>query len=63
MQATTEWRVQVSKRPSEKSGYVDKYTFASEYQARFYYNSINIGRGYKKRLVNPQGKVVARQFS
>ena len=37
-------------------------TLKSENHARIWYNSINIGYGYKKRLVK-NGKVIARAFS
>lgn len=46
--------------------YETRYSFTNESfhcsRAWLYYSSINIGRGFKKRLLR-DGKVVARQFS
>ena len=57
-------RVQIGKN---KSSYRDKYTFKGHEmpQAIIYYNGINIGNGYKKRLyVDSFNKpVLDRQFS
>ena len=61
--------VEVSKRPNPKSGYAIRYRFDgpdADRQALFYYNCINIGRGYKKRLVrsvNGTRKVLHRVAS
>lgn len=46
-----DYLVEISRRPGAKSGYKTKYILASEDRAWFYYRGINIGRGYKKRLV------------
>jgi len=54
------WTVQLGK---DKSAYKVRWRLDTESQAIFYYNSLNIGYGYKKRLVNPDGKIVAREFS
>lgn len=49
------------------SSYDNRYTFTGDlHKAVFYYNCINIGNGYKKRLLMlaPDGrKVLARSFS
>lgn len=48
------------------SGYTTRYQFTGNlHQAVFYYRSINIGRGYKKRLTMPAAirPVLAREFS
>ena len=44
--------------------YKDKYTFkpGERNRANLYYNSVNIGPGYKKRFVSPRGKIIAREF-
>jgi hypothetical protein len=56
------WRVQVGKG---RSSYRDKYTFASDQPVRAYmhYECLNTHSGHKKRLVNPDGKVVLRQLT
>ena len=59
----TEFLVQVGK---DKSGYKTRYRFLGNLgQAVRYYNSINIGNGYKKRLLMPEANkpLLARQFS
>jgi hypothetical protein len=59
----TEFLVQVGKN---KSAYKTRYSFRGNIgQAVAYYNGINIGRGYKKRLYSPQMNMplLARQFS
>ncbi len=59
----TEFLVQIGRG---KSGYTTRYSFKGNlHQAVFYYRGINIGRGYKKRLVMPAAlrKVLAREFS
>ena len=46
--------------------YATRYSFTGNlHQAVFYYRSINIGKGYKKRLVMPDAMrpVLAREFS
>lgn len=62
----TVFLVQVSKNRNSKSGYVTKYSFKGELgKACFHYDCINIGNGYRKRLVMPSSKkpVLARQAS
>jgi hypothetical protein len=59
----TEFLVQVGRG---KSGYTTRFAFKGELaRAVFYYRGINIGRGYKKRLVMPNAMrpVLAREFS
>jgi hypothetical protein len=59
----TEFLVQVGK---EKSSYKTKYKFTGNLnQAVSYYCAINIGLGYKKRLMMPSAKqpLLARHFS
>ena len=60
---TTEFLVQIGRG---RSAYETKYQFKGELaRAVFYYNGINIGRGYKKRLIMPAAirPVLAREFS
>lgn len=60
------WRVQVSKTPNSKSGYKNRFTLDQAAQAMLYYHGINIGRGYKKRLVKIEGgkaAIIARATS
>ena len=45
-----------------KSAYKTKYKFATLTQAHLWYRAINIGNGYKKRLIM-NGKVKIREFS
>ena len=59
----TEFLVQVGRG---KGGYATRYSFTGNlHQAVMHYNAINIGRGYKKRLVMPNAMrpVLAREFS
>lgn len=61
----TVFQVQVGK---DKGSYAPRYSFVglnSLHQAVFYYRGINIGRGYKKRLVmvGANKPVLARAFS
>lgn len=59
----TEFRVQVGRG---KSTYKDRYLIIGNLgQAVMYFRGINIGNGYKKRLVCWEFKkpVIARQFS
>jgi hypothetical protein len=59
----TKFEVQVGKG---RSAYATRYTFKGELaRAVFYYRGINIGNGYKKRLVMPAAirPVLAREFS
>lgn len=56
------YEVQVGK--GDKGSYKTRYVFRNLDAAIWYYNSINIGNGYKKRLRdNETGEVIARQFS
>lgn len=62
--AETVFQVQVGR--GSKGGYKTSYTFKGDLaKAVFYYNCINIGNGYKKRLVMPSSNkpVLARQAS
>ncbi|NDB82192.1 MAG: hypothetical protein EB127_05540 [Alphaproteobacteria bacterium] len=53
--------VQVGKN---KSKYHTRYTFTDFKKAVFYYQCINVGYGYKKRLVDQTNqKTLARCFS
>ena len=60
----TEFLVQIGK---DKGSYKTKYRFVGNlHQAVKYYNAINIGNGYKKRLLMPscsKKPVLAKQFS
>ena len=60
----TEFLVQIGK---DKGSYKTKYRFVGNlHQAVMYYNAINIGNGYKKRLLMPscsKKPVLAKQFS
>lgn len=59
----TEFLVQIGRG---KSAYTTRYSFRGNlHQAVMYYRCINIGRGYKKRLVMPAANrpVLARAFS
>ena len=59
----TKFEVQIGRG---KSGYTTRYSFVGNlHQAVMYYRCINIGRGYKKRLVMPDAirPVLARAFS
>ena len=59
----TEFLVQVGKG---RSKYETRYSFMGKlHLAVTYYNAINIGRGYKKRLIMPNAMrpVLAREFS
>jgi hypothetical protein len=59
----TEFLVQIGRG---RGAYATRYAFTGEIaRAVFYYNAINIGRGYKKRLVMPNAMrpVLAREFS
>jgi hypothetical protein len=56
----THFAIQVGKG---KSAYKDRYVFVGDLKkALFYYRCINIGYGYKKRLLLDK-KVVSRAFS
>lgn len=46
------WNVEVGKG---SGSYRTKYALATPNQAIFYFNAINIGRGFKKRLTLEQG--------
>ena len=57
----TPFRVQVGR--GDKGAYRTRFLFCGRPgQAVAYYNAINIGNGYKKRL-KVESKVIARQFS
>ncbi len=59
----TEFLVQVGRG---RGAYATRYSFKGNlHQAVFHYQCINIGRGYKKRLVMPNAlrPVLARQLS
>ena len=59
----TKFEVQIGRG---KGKYQTKYSFKGNlHQAVMYYRGINIGRGYKKRLVMPDAirPVLARAFS
>jgi len=60
---TTQFEVQVGRY---KGAYRTRYAFTGNlHQAVSYYRAINIGNGYKKRLLMPSANkpVLARQFS
>ena len=60
MSESIKYEVQVGKG---RGAYATRYTFIGDIRkACFYYQSINVGRGYKKRLLS-DGKTIARQFS
>jgi len=46
----------------KKGSYKTKWIFSTLTQAHMYYRALNIGNGYKKRLVL-NGKVKIREFS
>ena len=54
------WIVQTGKG---KGKYVTSYSLEVEATAYFYYHSINTHSGFKKRLLDPTGKVVARYIT
>ena len=59
--------VQTSKTKNSKSGYENRYSFKGNLsQAWFHYDCINIGNGYRKRLLMPscsKNPVLARNAS
>lgn len=55
----TEFKVQVGRY---KGSYSAVWTFWLESQAYMYYNGLNMGNGYKKRLLK-DGKVIERFIS
>ena len=60
---TTVFEVQVGRY---RNAYQTRYTFTGNlHQAVMHYRAINIGRGYKKRLLMPGARkpVLARAFS
>lgn len=63
----TEFVVQTSKNKNRKSGYETRATFKGRLvQAVMHYNMINVGQGYRKRLLMPscsKNPVLARQTS
>jgi len=55
------YEVQVGRR---KGSYATRYTLETHEQAAFYYRGLNIGNGYKKRLVDVRArKIIARYIS
>lgn len=59
----TEFLVQIGK---DKSSYKTKYRFVGNLvSAVLYFNGLNIGNGYKKRLIMPSAKkpILVRVFS
>lgn len=65
--STHTFEVQVGRDTRNSRGsYKTRYKFTSSTsvssQALLYYHSINLGNGYKKRLLK-DGKVIDRQFS
>jgi len=62
--SATEFLVQVGRY--SKGSYRTRYSFRGDLaQAVFYFNCINVGNGYKKRLLMPssQKPVICRQAS
>lgn len=57
MSNATGYRVETSKG---KGSYSSRFGDLSERQAWFYYSGLNAHSGYNKRLVAPDGKVLAR---
>jgi hypothetical protein len=60
---TTEFLVQIGKN---RSAYRTKWSFTGNiHQAVAYYRALNVGRGYKKRLLMPSAKhpVLAKQIT
>ena len=58
------WRVQIGRY--SKGAYKTRNSFYGAAQALWYYHAVNIGKGYKKRLLKVEGKdvlVVAKQAS
>lgn len=47
----------------KKGAYHTRYSFDSVGRAMMWYSSINIGRGYKKRLITRTGKVLVKASS
>jgi len=54
------YRVQVGKG---KGSYTTRYSVDTWYNAIFWYNGINVHSGYKKRIINQDGKVLARMIT
>lgn len=64
--SNTVFLVQVSKSKNRKSGYENKYSFVGDLErACVHYQGINVGLGYKKRLIfcGSQKPVLLRQTS
>lgn len=63
----TKFLVQVGR--GSKGAYRTRYALTNQGQATFYYNCINIGNGYKKRLIRVDGRpghaeqIIARSAS
>lgn len=47
----------------KKGAYTTRYSFDSVGQAEFWYVGINIGNGYKKRLITSTGRVLYKEAS
>lgn len=52
------WQVQVRKLHGK---WTNRYSVETESQAIFWFNGLNTFGDYRKRLVDPNGNVVARQ--
>ena len=58
------WRVQIGRY--SKGAYKTRNSFYGAAQALWYYHAVNIGKGYKKRLIKEEGGktvTVAKQTS
>lgn len=56
--------VECSKSKNDKSGYETRNTVVGDLgRAVMFYNGINIGNGYKKRLKSPTLGILAKQSS
>jgi hypothetical protein len=53
------YKVQIGKK---QSAYKTRWSFINKEQALLYYRAINIGNGFKKRLLE-DNKVIAREIS
>jgi hypothetical protein len=54
------WKVEVGKN---KGSYKPRYIVATEASAYHWYYGLNVHSGYKKRLVDPNGKVIVREIT
>lgn len=58
------WRVQIGRY--SKGAYGNKHSMTNAAQALWYYHAVNIGKGYKKRLIKEEGGktvTIAKQTS